>query len=70
MISDKEKAKLSDEEIELMIANVKASVAMEGMEPSKETEEIGRRYLKGEITEEDALKEIYSVIQKLIQSSK
>jgi hypothetical protein len=48
--------------VDKIIANVKASLAVEGLTPSKEGEAITRRYLLGEITSEEAIrliKELY-----------
>lgn len=56
---------LSSEQIELIIKNTRATMAVEGLEPSKETEEISRQYLAGIINEKQALTEIHKIIEKL-----
>lgn len=53
---------LPDEDIERRIANVRASMALEGMEPSEFTVKIMREHLKGKITDEEAV----SLIKKHI----
>lgn len=46
----------TEKDIDKIIANIKATLAVERLKPSKESEEIGRRYLRGEITSEEAVK--------------
>jgi hypothetical protein len=50
--------KLTDEQIDKIMANSNASVEMEGLTPSKEANEISRRFLKGEICDEEAKRQI------------
>ena len=60
---EKEKI-LSDEEIELMIRNTNATMAMSGFEPADFSNEVFREYAKGKITEEEALKKIKEYVMK------
>lgn len=50
--------KLSDEAIEKVIANAKDSLAIEGLIVTNEEENLVREYLKGMITEKEALETI------------
>lgn len=50
--------KLTDKQIDEMMANVKASSEMEGLTSSKEADKISRRFLKGEISDEEAKRQI------------
>lgn len=50
--------KNNPEEIERVIANVKASMAVEGMKPSKKAQSIGRQYLEGKISSQEAVAKI------------
>jgi len=47
---------LSDEKIELIVGNVKASLAIEGLNVTGEESEIYKKYLKGDLTEGEVLK--------------
>lgn len=53
--------KLSDEKIEKAIANAKGSLAVDGMIVTDEETEVIRKYLKGELTEKEALEMILRV---------
>ena len=48
--------KLTEKEIEKNIANVKASLAMEGLNVTDDESEIAKRILRGEISAEEAIK--------------
>ena len=50
--------KMTPEEVERVIANVHASMAVEGMIPSTQARAIGRHYLEGKITSNEALNKI------------
>lgn len=54
----------SDDEIDGMISNVNASMAMEGFEPSKENDQIFREFVKGQISEAEAIERIKAIIKK------
>lgn len=56
--------KFSNEEIELMIADANASMAMEGFKPDKQNDELTREFLRGNISEEELLNEIYILIKE------
>lgn len=56
--------KFSDSEIGEMISNVNATMLMEGFEPSKENDEIFEKYIRGTITEQEALIEIRALLNK------
>lgn len=60
--------KNSNKEIEKMIANVKATMGVEGMEMPKISEELGRKALKGEITFEKAKELIIKEIKAYLKS--
>lgn len=47
-----------DKKIDEMIANVRATMAVEGMEMTPLAEELGRKMLKEEISMEDAIRTI------------
>lgn len=47
---------LSDEEINLMVNNVKASLAVEELYVTEKESEVYRKYLKGDLTEDEVLK--------------
>lgn len=49
--------KLTDQQIEKIIANSSASLEMEGLEVSEKSKERTKRLLKGEITKNEAIKE-------------
>lgn len=55
---------LSDEEIELMIQNTNASMAMSGFEPADFSNELFREYAKGKITKEECIKKIKEYVMK------
>lgn len=61
MICLKKKRELTPEEIELKIANVKASFAIENMFITDEEAKVLKEFAKGEITEDEALKRIQEV---------
>lgn len=46
----------SKERIDYIIAEVKATQAMEGLDMPKDEEEIYRKYLEGQLSEEEVLK--------------
>jgi len=48
--------RILDAKIELMLANVKATLEIEGFVVPKEETEILRQYAKGELTEQQVLK--------------
>jgi hypothetical protein len=50
--------RLTEQEIEKIIANSNATLEVEGMKPSKESNEITRSCLRGEITSEQAIQKI------------
>jgi len=50
--------KNNPEKIERVIANVKASMAVEGMKPSAKAQSIGRQYLEGKISSQEAVTKI------------
>jgi hypothetical protein len=52
------KKKLTEPEIEKAISNVEATLAVEGLKVSKESKEHSRKYLRGEITSEEAIDQI------------
>jgi hypothetical protein len=54
---------MTREEIERAISNVKATLAVEGLEPSELAIELGRKMLMGEITSEEAINKIKEVIK-------
>jgi len=45
-------------EIERVIANVQASMAVEGMKPSAKAQAIGKQYLEGKISSKEAVAKI------------
>ncbi len=47
--------KNNPEKIERVIGNVKASMAVEGMKPSVKAQSIGRQYLEGKISSQEAV---------------
>jgi hypothetical protein len=50
--------KNNPEKLERVIANVKASMAVEGMKPSASAQSIGRKYLEGKISGQEAVNKI------------
>lgn len=46
---------LSDEKIDLMVSNVKASLAIEGLYVTTDEAEIFKKYLEGILTEKEVL---------------
>lgn len=42
-------------DIDRVIANVQASMAVEGLTPSREAKAIGKKYLAGELTSQEAI---------------
>lgn len=55
--------KLSKEQINRNLSNVKASLAVEGQVPSRETLESGKKYLQGELSSKEA---IHSITKRLL----
>lgn len=49
---------LSRGEIKRAIASVNASMAVEGLKPSRNTVSLGRQYLEGKISAQDAIDQI------------
>lgn len=47
--------KLSDKQIESILANAKGSLSVEGLHVTDQESEIVRKYLKGEYTEKEVL---------------
>ena len=47
---------LSDEKIDLMVGNVKASLALEELYVTEAESEVYKKYLKGDLTEGEVLK--------------
>lgn len=45
-------------EIERVMANVQASMAVEGMKPSRKAQTIGRNYMEGKISSDEAVAQI------------
>lgn len=45
-------------EINRMMASVQASMAVEGLKPSKKARAIGKKYLQGELTSKEAVEMI------------
>ncbi|MDD2484333.1 MAG: antitoxin VbhA family protein [Eubacteriales bacterium] len=52
------KKKISEEKITHVIRSATASLAFEGMKPSREAEYLGRRYLESDISSSEALARI------------
>lgn len=52
---------LSQHEIDKIISNVEATLAIEGLEQSEFSEEICRRYLKGELSAEQVIQMINEI---------
>lgn len=50
--------KMTENQINRAILNVKATLAVEGLTPSKATIESGRKFLQGEITSQEAINSI------------
>lgn len=50
--------RLTEQEIEKIIANSNATLEVEGMKPSEESNEITKRYLRGELTSIQAIQKI------------
>ena len=57
---------MNEKQISRAISNVKATLAVEGLTPSKATLESGKRFLEGEITSQEAI----GAITKRILSKK
>lgn len=55
---------LSDAEIDQIIKNTNATMAIESFEPADFANEVFRKYAKGSITEEQALELIKKYIEK------
>ena len=58
MILGVQVVKKKPEEIERVIASVRASMAVEGMKPSAKARAIGRQYLEGKISSKEAITRI------------
>lgn len=56
---------LTEEEIELIIQNTNATMAMEGFEPADFSNKLFREYVKGNITEEEMYKKIKEYVLNL-----
>lgn len=56
VVQNKIEKYLIEKEIERMVQNARVSVEMEGLTPSKESEEISKKYLKGKISDREAKK--------------
>lgn len=52
---------LTDKNIELMINNAKATLAVDGFIVTEAETNVARRFIKGDITEKEALKMIMEV---------
>ncbi|MBP1761783.1 MAG: hypothetical protein H6Q64_1325 [Firmicutes bacterium] len=50
--------KYDPEKVERVIANVRASMAVEGMKPSTRAQSVGRKYLEGKISGQEAVNTI------------
>lgn len=50
--------KMTEKQITRAISSVRATLAVEGLTPSKSTLESGRRFLQGEITSQEAINSI------------
>lgn len=48
--------KINDKEMEKILANTKATLAMEDLYVTDQEEDIGRKYLKGEISKDEVYK--------------
>jgi hypothetical protein len=57
--------KLTKEQIKLILANTKATLAIEGLESSQEIEQISYNHLARKITEEESLKAIYEIVKRM-----
>lgn len=55
--------KFTDEEIKKMILNSNTSMIVEGFEPSEENDKIFKEYVKGNITEDEALRRIHDIVK-------
>lgn len=60
-----EKIILTDEQIELIIKNTDASLAMEGFEPADFSNDLFKKYAKGIITEEEMLRRVKEYVLNL-----
>lgn len=56
--------KLSKDRINTIIENVKTTMLVEGIQPSDETIEIGRRLLNGELTEDQAIRLVKEFVER------
>lgn len=54
----REKSKLTQQEIERKISDIKAIWGIEGMDVQPETEKSLRKYLAGEMTEDELMSEV------------
>lgn len=50
--------KKKPEEVKLVIANVLASMAVEGIKPSRKAKVIGKQYLEGKLSSKEAVTKI------------
>lgn len=64
------KKKLSNEKINRILEEVRATMLIEGIVPDEESEKIGREYLEGKITQETSLKKIDNLVQRYLGPSK
>lgn len=53
--------KLTEQEIEKIIANSNATLEFEGMKPSQQANEITKQYLRGELTSNEAVIKILEI---------
>lgn len=57
------KKNLTTEGIDRILADTKASLAVEDLHPSRETIEVTKMYLSGSLTDEEAIQAIKSAIE-------
>lgn len=50
--------KNNPEKVERVIANVRASMAVEGIKPSARAQSVGRKYLEGKISGQEAVNKV------------
>ena len=56
---------LTEKQVRRALVNVKATLAVEGLKPSKATLRLGRSYLQGKITSQEAISAItHRIISK------
>lgn len=61
----REKSKLTQQEIERKISDIKAIWGIEGMDVEPETEKSLRKYLAGEMTEDELMSEVIVNYKKI-----